>query len=828
MNCHGGNKLRLCLAGWFIAWQAVARFSAMAEDAAIIPSDIVLHGPSARQQLIFESIREHQFTGQLTNGLSFTSQNPDIVRIESGVAIPLKNGVATVRARAGKLSATTRIRVEAVDKPFEWSFRNHVQPVLARNGCSAGACHGAAAGQNGFKLSLRGYDDEGDFLALTHGALGRRIVPSDPGRSLMLLKPSGLVPHKGGKRFEIDSPDYRVLADWIAAGTPGPKDDDPRIVRIEVFPTHVILQPGSAQQLSVRAYFNDGHFEDVTHWAKYSSANETVSQVDENGAVKVLGFGEGAITAWYLSRIDIATVTVPFTNQVPRILFANARQRNFIDELVLEKLKSLNLPPSPACDDSEFVRRAFIDTIGTLPTAQEARDFLADKSKDKRDGLIESLLRRPEFIDYWTYKWSDLLLVSSKQLKPQAMWAYYNWIRNNVAANTPWDVFVRNIITAQGSALENGAANFYVLHDDPRAMSETTSQAFLGMSINCAKCHNHPLEKWTNKQYYQMANLFARVRAKNGSADGDNVIFVADSGDLVQPLTGHAQTPAPLDGKALPINSPGDRRKPLADWLVNRDNPYFSRAIVNRIWANFFGVGLVQPVDDMRVTNPASNEKLLSTAAKFLADQKFDLKSLMRAILQSEAYQRTSDPLPQNHADSRFYSHYYPRRMMAEVLHDAIAQVTGVPTQFVVDRRNANAGLGEKYPMGLRAIQLPDTQTDSYFLKTFGRPDRDKTCECERTVEPSVTQVLHLANGDTINKKLEAPHNRISQLLEAKTSNEKIIEDLYLSALARFPNQSERQKLSMALENAPDSERRAMVEDVCWAILSSKEFLFNH
>jgi hypothetical protein len=802
--------------------------SAMADQLAILPPSVVLNGPEARQQLVIEKVRDGQFTGQITNELELISSDPSIVKIENGAAIPVKNGRATVRAKAGRQSAASQVTVQAMEKPFEWSFRNHVQPVLARNGCSAGACHGAAAGQNGLKLSLRGYDDDGDFLTLTRGAFGRRIVPSDPGRSLMLLKPTTAIPHKGGKRFETNSLDYRVLSEWIASGSPGPQDDDARIARIEVTPSHVVLNPAATQQLSVRAHFNDGHTEDVTRWAKYTSANETVSQIDENGQVKVVGFGEGAVTAWYLSRIDVATVTVPFTNKVSNRTFARAPRRNFIDDLVLEKLRSLNLPPGPRCTDSEFIRRIFIDTTGVLPTAQETTQFLSNKSAGKRDELINSLLRRPEFVDYWSYKWSDLLLVSSKQLKTPAMWSYYNWIRNNVAANTPWDVFVRRLVTARGSTLENGAANFYVLHDDPRVMSETTSQAFLGMSVNCAKCHNHPMEKWTNKQYYQMANLFARVRAKSGPTEGDVIIFVTDSGDLVQPLTGRPQSPAPLDSKELPIESPEDRRGPLADWLVSRDNPYFGRAIVNRVWANFMTVGLVEAVDDMRVTNPASNEKLLSALAGYLADQKFDLKALMRLILQSETYQRASQPLPENAADTRFYSHHYPRRLMAEVMHDAISQIINVPTQFTVDRRNANAGLGEKYPLGLRALQLPDTQTDSYFLKAFGRPDREKTCECERAAEPTVSQVLHLANGDTINKKLAGKSNRIARWLEEKATNEAILQELYLSALARYPTPLEKTKMLELLGETDDAQRRVVLEDVNWAVLSSKEFLFNH
>jgi hypothetical protein len=696
------------------------------------------------------------------------------------------------------------------------SFRNQVQPILAKYGCSAGACHGAAAGQNGFKLSLRGYDDEGDYIALTRNALERRIIPSDPGRSLMLLKPTGAVPHKGGKRFDTDSLEYKILSDWIASGAPGPKQDDTRIQRIEVTPAHAVLKPGESKQLLVRAFFSDGHAEDVTRWVKYTDANSSVTQVDDTGNVKIMGQGEGAITAWYLSRIAMATITVPYTNEVSADVFAKAPKRSFIDELVVKKLQSLNLPPSPRCSDEEFIRRAYLDTLGVLPTAKETREFLASEKADKRSALIEALLSRDEFVDYWAYKWSDLLLVQSKNLKPGAMWSYYRWVRNNVAANTPWDVMVRNIVTAQGSTVENGAANFYVLHEDPRLMAETTSQAFLGMSINCAKCHNHPMEKWTNDEYFSFANLFARVRMKTGNVDGENVVFVANRGDVVQPLRGKPQPPKPLEGKPLSMEDESDRRQALAEWLTSRENPYFGRAIVNRIWANFYGVGLVQAVDDLRVTNPASNEELLSAAAKFLADKKYDLKALMRLILQSETYQRSSHPLPENTGDSRFYSRYYPRRLMAEVMLDTLSQVTGAPTQF------------KGYPEGWRAIQLPDSNVDSYFLKSFGRPDREKTCECERTAEPSVTQVLHISNGDTLNKKLSAKGNRLEKLLAEKTAPEKVIEETYLSALCRFPTPTEKEKMTKAFAAAEEKDRRQVLEDIYWAVLSSREFLFNH
>lgn len=794
----------------------------------LVPRAFTLHGPATRQQLIVERVEDKHFIGQVTNDVILASSDTNIVRVEGNVALPVANGIAAVRATVDGRTVSAKVTVTGMNGPAHWSFRNHIQPVLAKFGCSSGACHGAAAGQNGFKLSLRGYDDEGDYITLTRGTLGRRINYAEPAKSLLLLKPTGAVPHKGGIKFATDSVEYRALAEWIASGTPEPGPDDPRVTRIEIEPPALRLQPGASQQILVRAHFSDGHSEDVTHWAKFTSANESVASIEENGRLQVMGFGEGAITAWFLQKLAISTVTVPYTNDTPRAVFAKAPRRNFIDELTLEKLRELNLPPSPRCTDAEFIRRAHLDTIGTLPTAKEVRDFLADTSPRKRDALIESLFRRPEFVDYWTYKWSDLLLVSSKSLRPAAMWSYYYWIRDHVAANTPWDEFVRRIVTAQGSTLENGAGNFFVLHDDPRLMAETTTQAFLGMSINCAKCHNHPMEKWTNDQYFQMANLFARVRAKNGTGDGERIIFADTRGDVIQPLRGKPQPPTPLDGRPFPMDSPEDRREHLAGWLTSPENPYFSRAIANRVWANFMGVGLVEAVDDLRVTNPASNEKLLTALAEHLERQRFDLRALMRLILQSETYQRSSEALPENAADTRFYARCHPRRLMAEVLLDAISQVTGVPTEFYQDLRNANRGRGDMYPIGFRALQLPDSQIESYFLNSFGRANREQTCECERTEEPSVAQVLHIANGDTINQKLAAKDNVIAKQFAARTPPEQMIAEAYLNTLSRPPTAAEKEKILSVLNETEEKDLRAAWEDIYWALLSSKEFLFNH
>ena len=808
------SSLRRLLASAILS--LLVQWESQAASVKILPEAIQLTGKNSTQRLLLQEVEDHLVGRQLTQEVHWTVEPASVATVENHRLRPLANGRAVLRASYQDSTAEMEIEVRAHDGNFEWSFRNHVQPILAKFGCSAGACHGAAAGKNGFKLSLRGYDDQGDFIALTRHALGRRIIPQEPGRSLLLTKPAGLLPHKGGKRFAVDSLEFEVLSQWIANGFPGPAASDARIERIEINPGQVHLTPGDRQQVVVRAFFSDGRQEDVSQWAKFSSANESVVRVDEQGEVEVVGFGEGAVTAWYLSRIATATITAPFLSEDPPAVTVADASPNLIDRQVNQKLSQLRLPASPRSTDAQFFRRVHLDTLGILPTLEEVKRFLGDDREDKRARLIDSLLERPEYVDYWTYQWSDLLLVQSKNLGTPAMWSYYRWIRDQVARNTPWDEFVRQIVTSKGSNLENGAANFYVLHDDPRIMAETTTQAFLGMSINCAKCHNHPLEKWTNTQYFQMANLFARVRTKNGAANNERIVFAALNGEVVQPLTGKPQAPTPLDGAPIPADDLRDRREHLADWLVAPSNPYFGRAIVNRVWANFMGVGLVEDIDDLRVTNPASNEALLAGMARYLVEHDYDLKQLIRLILNSEAYQRSSQTSGMNQAESRFYSRYYPRRLMAEVMLDAFSHVTNVATPF------------QGYPAGWRALQLPDSNIDSYFLSSFGRANRAQTCACERTDEPSVAQVLHIANGETLNRKLAAPNNQIAQELKAGVLPHQIIENLYLRGLSRYPTPSEARQMKVLLDETPSEEIRAALEDVYWAVLSSREFLFNH
>ncbi len=714
------------------------------------------------------------------------------------------------------------------------SFRNDVLPVLSKANCNGGGCHGALAGKGGFKLSLFGYNPEADYLALTRESRGRRIDLAQPGASLFLTKPTTALKHKGGKRIAVDSDDYRILAAWIAEGAPGPRPDEAQMTHLTITPAESTVQQGQSLKLVVRARFSDGQERDVTRWAKFTSTDETVATVEANGHVTVLGPGAGAITAWYSSRIVIARLTSPYSNNLPAAVFARAPRANLIDDLVLAQLERLNLKPSPPARDATFVRRATLDTIGRLPTPEEVNAFVTNAAPDKHARLADRLLNTPEFVDYWAYKWSDLLLVSGAKLRPAAVKSYYGWIRQRVAENTPWDKLVREVVTARGSSLEDGESNFYAVHQDPESMAENVSQAFLSLSIGCARCHNHPLEKWTNDQYYQFANLFARVRAKgwggdSRSGDGQRTLYVESHGDLLQPRTGQPQPPAPLDAPAIPAENTRDRREVLADWLTAPENPYFSRAIVNRVWASFLGVGLVESVDDLRVSNPASNEQLFAALAASTVEQRYDLRALMRLILTSQTYRRSSEPLAENREDRRHYSRFFPRRLSAEVLSDAIADITAVRDKYT--ELALNDGSTEKvslYTNTTRAVQLYDSKVKNYFLKTFGRNEREITCECERSNQPSLVQVLHLSNGGTINDKLASTNGRLAKILATNPPPEQLLREAWLLCLGRPPSVKELEQFGPMLREASAGEQRLIVEDIFWSLLTSREFLFQH
>lgn len=785
-------------------------------DLVLLPDHVVLRGQGARQQFLVERRVGTSFVGTTAN-CRFTSSNPNVATVDAeGVVSAVGDGRAIITARAGERAASTIVQVERAFAPYPLTFRNHVVPVLTKAGCNSGPCHGAAAGKNGFKLTLRGYDPELDYFTLTRQAAARRINKVEPARSLMLLKPTQAIDHGGGKRFATGSPEYRVLSQWIAAGTPAPAEWDAQLTRLEVFPPAARLSPGDEQPVVVRAHFSDGHAEDVTRWAKFATNEGAVATVDEEGIVKVQGAGEAAISAWYLSRLVTARISSPFPNRIDPAIYARAPRNGFIDELVLAKLEELNIEPSRLSSDAEFIRRAYLDAAGILPTPDEVRRFLSDTAADKRARLVGALLERPEFVDYWAYKWSDLLLVSSRALPSNAMWAYYNWIRASVAANQPWDRLAREILTASGNTLSNGAANYYVLHKSPIAVTENVAMTFMGFSITCARCHNHPLEKWTQRDYYQMANLFSRVAVKNGSDRGDLIVYPARTGAINHPRLNVPLPPRPLDGPALALDSPLDRREYFADWLVSPENPFFARALVNRVWKNFMGRGLVEAVDDIRDANPPSNPALFAALTRDFVDHRYDVKHLIRTIMNSTTYQLTSTPTATNAADLKYNSHYVARRLPAEVILDAISQVTGVRENF------------PGHP-GRRALQLPDASVDSYFLTAFGRPPRVTPADSERQQEPSITQALHVINGDTINRKLRSDGGFIHMLLAEGADNRVAIERLYLAALSRYPAAEELIAMGRALdEAAARATRREALEDLAWAVLTGREFLFNH
>ncbi|MDB4477019.1 DUF1549 and DUF1553 domain-containing protein [Rhodopirellula sp.] len=822
----------LCLA--IVVWFGAPAIG-VAQGIRLLPTEFTLNGPENIQRLTVVNIVHGQLAGMLgTAELQFSILDPSIVEIKDGVVRGLADGETLISVQAGNGSiASARVKVSNAHQQTQWSFRNHVQSVLAKSGCNMGACHGSLAGKGGFKLSLRGYDTEADFRSITQKARGRRVELSDPGRSLILAKPTAALPHKGGLKLAVGSRDYQVLSEWVAAGAKGPSVADTELERISVTPESALLKPGDRFQVLVHAHYSSGEIVDVTHWSQFSATDEAIATVDETGVLTVQGSGEAAVLVWFGSKVALARMTVPYPNEVPANVYQNAVRRNFIDELNLQQLQTLRLRPSPQCDDQAFLRRATVDTIGRLPTPEERLVFLAADGQTRRDELIERLLAGNDFVAYWTYRWCDMLLINGTRLRPVAVKTYYQWVEKAVRENQPWDQMVREILTATGKSDQNGATNFYALHQTPEDMTENACQAFMGLSIGCAKCHNHPLEKWTNDQYYAMANLFSRVRAKGWGGDGRNgdgirTLYVASTGELVQPNLGRPQQPAPLDSQPLQFDDPRDRRLALADWMTSPTNPYFSRAIANRVWANFFGRGLVEQVDDLRLSNPASNEALLDAAARHVVDADFNLKELMRTILRSQTYQRSSLPLAENRDEFKYLSRYYPRRLMAEVMLDGIDQVLQTSTVFnEVAFPGADKQKTDFYKQGTRAIELYDASVNSYFLKTFGRNPREITCECERSAEPSLVQVLHLSNGETLNPKLADQKNRIAQLINDNESDSVIIQTLFVAALTREASEFELQKL-LGIRSEYGEDRGTALQDIAWSILTSTEFTFNH
>ncbi len=810
-------RLILCLGfGVALAWVRPV-VAAQPAAVAIVPSRLEFSaGPGMPRRLLLLEMDGGVARRDLSNAAKWSSSNHAVARVAAdGTVTPVGPGSARVTARNATRTSVAQVTVRG---PLggDWGFTRHVLPMLTRAGCNSGACHGASAGKGGLKLSLRGYDAAFDHASLTRQIRARRVDTTNPDASLALRKATLAMPHGGGRRILPGSLEHRVLRGWIAAGAPGVGNPGPGLREIEIFPKQSQMRPGSRQQILVQALYADGSREDVTRWCKFTSAEDAVASVEDEGRLTVRGPGETAISVWFNSRVGFTRVTVPHPDVVPESAYSAAARRNYIDDHVLAKLRALHIRPAGLCSDEEFIRRAFLDAAGILPPDHEVATFMADPPADRRQRLVDRLLRRPEFVDYWAYRWSDLLLVSSRRLPARGVWSFYDWIRSAVDRNVPWDEMVRQIITASGSTLVNGAANYFVIHKDPIDLTETTTQAFLGMSLTCARCHNHPMEKWTQNDYFGMANLFARVRLKAGDSVGETVVLAVEDGDVNHPRAGVPLPPRPLDGVPLALDDPADRREALARWVTSPANPYFTRAVVNRIARNYLGRGLIEAEDDLRLTNPPSNESLFQAMCSDLVRGGYDLRGLMRTIMLSATYQRSS--VGPAVGDERYYAAYIPRRLGAEVLLDAISHVTGTPTEF--------AG----FPRGTRATQLPDVTLTSYFLTAFGRPQRVQTCSCERTEESSVAQVLHLVNGETINDRLRAPNSFAAVLAASTDPPEALLESLFRRVYGRSPSPPERAALGALVRDAPPSGagRRELFEDILAAMLTTREFLFNH
>jgi hypothetical protein len=790
---------------------------------AVQPQTITLTGPRALQQVVVTGKYADGTLRDLTPFCEMTPEAADVAGLRDGLVVPKKNGSTSLAIRAGGQTIKASIVVKDFDKPAPVSFRQEFVAALNVGGCNAGACHGTPSGKGGFRLSLRGYDPSADYFALTREAFNRRTDRSDPDASLMLLKALGKIPHEGGQRFRRDAVPATVIRTWLAEGLHDDPPTAPQPQSVTILPgSRVLKAPARFQQLAVQARFPDGATRDVTRLTVFTSSDSAVADVNAGGQVEFRQAGEVAILCRYLDFME----TVRLTYLEPRAGFVwkDVPPNNYVDQYVFAKLKMLSIPPSDLCTDEEFIRRAYLDVCAILPKPDEVKAFAADKGKDKRAKLIDRLLERPEYADFWTLKWADVLRNDRKTVQVKGTHVYQTWLHQHFVKNTPFDEVVRELLTADGSTSANPPANYYRVASEPTVLAESTAQLFFGVRMQCAKCHNHPFEKWSQDDYYSLAAFFARVRHKkdpgepgpNPQTAGGEVIYSDRTGEVTQPRSGKVMPPK-IMGLPAPVIPPDkDRREVLAALVTAPDNPFFAKSVVNRIWFHVTGRGIVDPVDDFRESNPSANDELLDALAKDFVAHKYDVKYLIRTIMNSRTYQLSAQTNDLNKDDNKYFSHAVTKLLTAEQLLDALCTVTEVPEKY--------AGL----PLGTRAVQLPDSEINHPFLKTFGQPARELACECEREGDSNLAQALQLINGPTVNEKLRNANNRIGRLLGKKMSDFDVLCELYLATVSRLPAEGE---VSAALEHvrkAKPADRRKAWEDVQWALVNSKEFLFRH
>ncbi|RLT07544.1 MAG: DUF1549 domain-containing protein [Planctomycetota bacterium] len=778
----------------------------------VSPSKVDLQRPEGTQQIV---VYDTDSTGRvldITRKVSLHIDPPNIAVVdERGLISPLENGTGTIVIQATAERTTIPITVRLLDNPVPISFRREIIPILTKAGCNSGGCHGKAEGQNGFKLSIFGYDAQADFEALVLEGRGRRISAAAPARSLLFLKASARTPHGGGQRIEPGSyRDHRLLR-WIAEGARFDAVDDPasEIVGIEIEPQQQILLGGETQQIQVSTIDASGNRRCVTNETEFVSNAASIADVDSRGLIEASEIpGEAAILVRHLGHVATCRITVPRLG----VKFARPPENNFIDTLAWNKLERLGIEPSTLSDDATFLRRVSLDTIGTLPTPAEVRQFLHDSSPDKRSRLIDGLLERDEYVDYWTMKWLNILRADQLTISPQGAVAMQRWLRHGFTQNRPFNEFATDLLTVQGNTSAEGPGSFYKILNKPDEAARSISQLLLGVRIECAQCHHHPSERWSQADYVALAGFFTGLTLKK-LPNGEQAVVSFGGNDLPHPRSGELVPTRALGAAPADFTQVLDRRQVLADWLTVGQNPFFATAIANRLWAHYFGRGLIEPIDDIRETNPATNPALIEALANHMRDVKYDLKAFTRTLLNSRVYQLSATSLPSNIDDQQNFSHFIQKSQPAEVLLDAISQSTGVPEEF------------NGWPKGYRAIQIWDNHMPSYFFRIFGRPVRATVCECERSNEPSIAQALHLLNAPEISEKISHRHGHVRKLAASEMSPAALIEELYLSTLSRLPTSAEQELMLLAFS---ETDRRAAAEDVLWALLNSKEFVFNH
>jgi hypothetical protein len=778
---------------------------------------VTISGRDGGQQLVVTGIYGSGQTRDLTRQATYEVSPAGIVQVDAtGLIEPIAEGEATVHvAAAPGIDGSVKLQVTHLVEDLPINFANQVTPLFTKYSCNGGGCHGKSGGQNGFRLSLLGFEPKEDYEYLVKEGRGRRLFPAAADQSLLLMKATARLPHGGGQRIELDSPAYRLMKRWIEQGMPYGKDSDPKVTHIEVLPAERLMEREGTQQIIVVAHYSDGSTEDVTRTTQFDSNDTEMAEVSASGLVTTGQLtGSVAVMARYQGHVDVYRATIPLGIETDKLPPA----RNFVDELVYAKLKALGLPSSQICDDATFLRRVSVDVAGRLPTLEETERFIADPSAAKRDSLVARLLDSTDYADYFANKWSAILRNKRRlDVEKRSTFAFHEWIRDSLNANKPYDQFVREILTATGTPGQSPPVGWYREVKDASAQLEDTAQLFLGLRIQCARCHHHPFEKWSQQDYYSFSAFFTQVGRKRGEVQNQDRIFhKVGIASAQNPKTGQSVKPSGLGSQPLELSPEQDPRQALADWMSAKDNPFFSRSLVNRYWKHFFGRGLVDPEDDMRVTNPASNPELLDALAKEFVDHGFDLKHLVRTIVTSTTYQLAAEPNDWNQDDKQNFSRYYPKRLNAEVLLDAIDQVTGTQTTF--------AGI----PAGTRAVQLPDTGFNSYFLTVFGRPESSSACECERSSEANLAQSLHLLNSSEIQGKLTAANGNAARLAGDKSRPHDVkIRELYLLAFSRLPT-TEESTIALAHIHKNEQDPKRAYEDIVWALVNTKEFLFNH